>query len=70
MATKTTDYLKSIKKYAVEDYLDLDVYMSDYSEAGYSVYSTESIDINAGAEKRKKVFEKSEKGKQRAHAKN
>jgi hypothetical protein len=56
-----SSYLKEIKGNAVENFIDLDVFMCNYNEDGFAFYSTESVDIKSKAEKRKKVFEKSSK---------
>lgn len=64
-----SSYLNEIRGNAVEDFIDLDVFMSNYNEDGYAVYSTESIDVKSRAEKRKKIFEKSSKRTSRVKTK-
>lgn len=41
--------------------IDLDVFMSEYTENGYEIYATEKITIDL--QKRKQVFEQSESNK-------
>ena len=45
--------------------IDLDVYMSDYSEKGYKLYATEKVSTAGYAERRKKIFEKTVKVKKK-----
>lgn len=55
-------HLRSIEQFALSNNIDLDVYMTQYSKSGIAVYGTEKITLEKGkAEKRKRVFEKSEK---------
>lgn len=41
--------------------IDLDVFMSEYTENGYEIYATEKITIDP--QKRKQIFEQSESNK-------
>jgi hypothetical protein len=54
--SKLTEYFKKIEKIATENNLDLDVFMSEYRDSGFSSYSIEKIDASA-ASQRKKIFE-------------
>ena len=57
-------HLRRIEEFAIENNIDLDVYMTQYNKKGIAVYGTEKVALDKGkAEKRKKVFEKSEKTK-------
>lgn len=56
-------YLRDIEKIAVENNLDLDVYMSDYKEEGFEVYATERITLEERADSRKNILEKSRNAK-------
>ena len=64
-----SEYFKKIEKLAVENKIDLDVFMSEYKENGFAIYSTEKIGINTAADKRKTVFEKGGKEKPKTAAK-
>jgi hypothetical protein len=55
--------LKRIEELSVENNLDLDVFMSEYKDSGFAVYTTEKVEVNENAKKRKRVFEKSGKPK-------
>ncbi len=68
--SRLSEYFKKLEELVVEDNIDLDVFMSDYSDAGYEIYSTESIGVNTRPDKRKEIFEKSQKEKTKVHAKN
>lgn len=52
-------YFKQLEELAVENKIDLDVFLTEYKESGYSEYTTETIGLEEKAQKRKKVFEKS-----------
>ncbi len=60
---KLGDYFRKIEKIAIENKIDLDVFMTDYSEEGFEVYATEKVNISEVASDRKMVFEKSDKTK-------
>ena len=64
-----TEYLKKIEKQGIENNLDLDVYMTDYSDDDIAVYATERVNLVADAARRKNIFEKSGKEKSKASAK-
>jgi hypothetical protein len=52
--------LRSIEEFAIQNNIDLDVFMTQYSKKGIAVYGTEKVSMkNDKAEKRKRVFEKS-----------
>lgn len=55
-------HLRRIEEFAIQNNIDLDVFMTQYSKNGIAVYGTEKVSLDKGkAEKRKKVFEKAEK---------
>lgn len=54
-----SEYFRKIEKLAVANNIDLDVYMTEYRDDGFTVYSTEKIGVNTNSEKRKDIFEKS-----------
>jgi hypothetical protein len=60
---KLGDQFRKLEKIAIENNIDLDVFMSEYNENGFSVYATESVSIKENAEKRKNVFQRSTKEK-------
>jgi hypothetical protein len=60
---RLSEYFKKIEKIAVENNIDLDVFMSEYKDDGFAIYATEKIGVNPDAEKRKKIFEKEGKDK-------
>lgn len=60
---KLGDQFRKLEKIAIENNLDLDVFMSEYNENGFSVYATESVSLKQNAEKRKNVFQKAGKEK-------
>ena len=51
-----SNHLDKIEKFAAENSIDLDVFISEYSEEGYSVYATEKVGFKEQAGKRKEVF--------------
>ncbi|MEO8087143.1 MAG: hypothetical protein ABI763_10010 [Bacteroidota bacterium] len=51
-------YFEKLEKLAAQNNIDLDVFISEYKDDGYSFYRTEKIEMQKKAEKRKKVFEK------------
>lgn len=54
-------HLRRIEEFAIQNNIDLDVFMTQYSKKGIAVYGTEKVSLEKGkAEKRKKVFEKSD----------
>ncbi len=56
---KLSVYFEKLEKLATKNNIDLDVFISEYKDDGYSFYRTEKIEMEEKAEKRKKVFEKS-----------
>ena len=61
--SKLGEYFRQIEKIAIENNIDLDVFMSQYTDNGLAVYATEKVSIGESAEKRKNVFQKSQKEK-------
>ena len=57
--SKLSSYFEKLEKLAAKNNIDLDVFISEYKDDGYSFYRTEKIEMQQKAEKRKKVFEKS-----------
>ena len=55
------EYFRQLEHIAVENKIDLDVFMSEYKADGFSVYATEKVSIDATTEKRKQAFQKSGK---------
>ncbi|HPD52603.1 MAG TPA: hypothetical protein PLI08_01545 [Bacteroidia bacterium] len=55
--------LRKLERLSVENKLDLDVFMTSYSDEGYDIYATEKVSMEEQASKRKKVFEKAGKQK-------
>lgn len=51
-------YFEKLEKLASKNNIDLDVFISEYKDDGYSFYKTEKIEMQKKAEKRKKLFEK------------
>ena len=64
------EYFKKIERLAVENKIDLDVFMTEYTHDGFSIYATEKISLNSNAEIRKNVFEKADKEKPKSPAPN
>ena len=58
--SKLSQYFEKLEKLAAKNNIDLDVFISEYKDDGYSFYRTEKIEMQQKAEKRKKIFEKSE----------
>ncbi|MCX6274560.1 MAG: hypothetical protein NTV09_05090 [Bacteroidetes bacterium] len=58
---KLSVYFEKLEKLASKNNIDLDVFISEYKDDGFSIYRTEKVEMEQKAEKRKKVFEKSEK---------
>ena len=56
---KLSLYFEKLEKLASRNNIDLDVFISEYKDDGYSIYQTEKIEMQTKAEKRKKIFEKS-----------
>ena len=48
------EYFRQLEHIAVENKIDLDVFMSEYKADGFSVYATEKVTIDATTEKRKR----------------
>ena len=61
--SKLGEYFRQIEKIAIENNIDLDVFMSQYTDNGFAVYATEKVSIGESAEKRKNVFQKAQKEK-------
>jgi hypothetical protein len=57
---KLSVYFEKLEKLAAKNNIDLDVFISEYKDDGYSIYQTEKIELEKKAAKRKKVFEKTE----------
>ena len=60
---KLNGYFQQIERFAEDNNIDLDVFMSEYRDDGYAVYATEKVSLYLKAKKRKKVFEKAGKEK-------
>lgn len=58
---KLSGYFEKLEKLAIKNNIDLDVFISEYKDDGFSIYRTEKVEMEKKAEKRKKVFEKSGK---------
>ena len=58
---KLSVYFEKLEKLATKNNIDLDVFISEYKDDGFSIYRTEKVEMEKKAEKRKKVFEKSGK---------
>jgi hypothetical protein len=58
--SKLSLYFEKLEKLATKNNIDLDVFISEYKDDGYSIYQTEKIELQRKAEKRKRIFEKSE----------
>ena len=58
---KLNGYFQQIERFAEDNNIDLDVFMSEYRDDGYAVYATEKVSLYLKASKTKKVFEKAEK---------
>lgn len=61
--SKLSLYFEKLEKLASRNNIDLDVFISEYKDDGYSFYQTEKIEMQKKAEKRKKIFEKSGESK-------
>ena len=57
--SKLSLYFEKLEKLAAKNNIDLDVFISEYKDDGYSIYQTEKIEMQKNAEKRKKIFQKS-----------
>jgi hypothetical protein len=55
--------LRLLERTALENSIDLDVFMTEYGENGIGLYATEIISQKANAGERKSVFEKHGKEK-------
>ena len=53
------EYFKKIETITVDDSIDLDVFVTEYNENGFSIYATEKIRFKTNSDKRKNIFEKS-----------
>ena len=56
--TRLSEYFEKLEKLAARNNIDLDVFISEYKDDGYAIYSTEKIELQKKAQRRKKVFEK------------
>lgn len=63
------EYFRQLELIAVENNIDLDVFMSEYKADGYSVYATEKVSMSSESEKRKEVFQKANKEEKRKTSK-
>lgn len=54
-----SEYFKKIETITVDDSIDLDVFVTEYNENGFSIYATEKIRFKTNSDKRKNIFEKS-----------
>lgn len=61
--------LEKIEQYAIENNLDLDVFISTYGENGYSDCATEKVSMDEKSAARKEVFAHSGKRKSAAKVK-
>lgn len=52
--------LAEIERLSVANNIDLDVFISEYSEDGYSVYATERVNLEKQGSSRKDVFKRNE----------
>ena len=59
-----SEYFKKIETITIEDSIDLDVFVTEYNEDGFSIYATEKIRFKTNSDKRKNIFEKSTAVKQ------
>ena len=59
-----SEYFKKIETITIEDSIDLDVFVTEYNEDGFSIYATEKIRFKTDSDKRKNIFEKSTAVKQ------
>lgn len=59
--SKLSVYFEKLEKLATKNNIDLDVFISEYKDDGYSIYRTEKVEMEKKAEKRKTVFERSGK---------
>lgn len=60
---KLSEELNKIEQFAIENNIDLDVFISEYNEEGYSVYATEKVSLGSKSSERKQVFERGGKEK-------
>jgi hypothetical protein len=61
--------LRKLEQLAIENKLDLDVFMTSYSDEGYDIVANEKVSLEDQASRRKKVFEKAGKPKTEKAAK-
>lgn len=57
--SKLSIYFEKLEKLAARNNIDLDVFISEYKDDGYSFYQTEKIEMQKKSDRRKKIFEKS-----------
>ncbi|MFM8431821.1 MAG: hypothetical protein ACKOQ6_13350 [Bacteroidota bacterium] len=55
--------LEKLESYAIENNLDLDVFVSHYTENGYSDHSTEQVSLEEKSVARKKAYARAGKQK-------
>ena len=53
-----SEYFKKIETITTEDCIDLDGFVAEYNEDGFSIYATEKIRFKTNSDKRKNIFEK------------
>jgi len=58
-----SEELNKMEQFAIENNIDLDVFISEYNEEGYSVYATEKVSPGNKSSERKQVFEQGGKEK-------
>jgi len=63
---RLSEHLKKIEKIAIENNIDLDVFMSQYNQEGFEMYTTERLGVKQKADKRREEFEKAGKEKNRS----
>jgi hypothetical protein len=77
--SQLSTYLEKVEKLAMKNNVDLDVYISEYWDNGYAVYATEKVELRneilkqdverieqeSTSRKRRKVFEKHGKEKEK-----
>ena len=58
-----SEELNKMEQFAIENNIDLDVFISQYNEDGYSDYATEKVTMENKSSERKRVFEQGHKEK-------
>lgn len=64
--SKMSEYFKNVEKVTEPNNIYLDVFLTEYSDDGISLYSTERVMLNEKGKSRKEAFEKAEAKKQKA----